>query len=393
MPLARADRVVHGALAAGARSVDDGTLRCKYCDCEPSCRYRDGLQETADLVAAEMGVRRPPDRVAVGRPHRRPVVGPGDRRGDPGARGCGTKRRWWSAARASSPITSRRSTTSTSRRNRRGRGGRARVRAHADAERRSRVLRRARRRSSGRSWRRLPLVKLDHLERQLDPAAAAAAARAARASRARRRVPAGDQGRGRRCSRRMELDAAGYESRHLRPARVQRRCHPVAGRAWQTCRVGFDSDPVPEQSRVLAARAGEVDVVCVYVVNGKAVGDPAYETKLAWLDALRAWLAATYDPAAPLVSRGTSTSRPTTATSGIRSSGATRTSRAIRNGNASAGAVDWGLTDLGRARGGRRRRARSRTGTTRPGPSTRGGGCGSTWRSDRAEVADSDGRS
>lgn len=69
-------------------------------------------------------------------------------------------------------------------------------------------------------------------------------------------------------------------------------------------KVGFDKDPVPEQSRVLAARVGDLDVVCVYVVNGKAVGDPAYDTKLAWLEAFRAWVAATYDPASRLVIMG-----------------------------------------------------------------------------------------
>ncbi len=64
---------------------------------------------------------------------------------------------------------------------------------------------------------------------------------------------------------------------------------------------GFDGDPVAEQSRVVSARVGDLGVVCVYAVNGKAVGDPAYETKLAWYDALRAWLAQTADPARPLV--------------------------------------------------------------------------------------------
>ena len=35
--------------------MENGTLRCKTCTvCETSCRYRDGLQETADLVAKEL---------------------------------------------------------------------------------------------------------------------------------------------------------------------------------------------------------------------------------------------------------------------------------------------------------------------------------------------------
>jgi ferrochelatase len=53
---ARADAtVLFTAHSLPVRTADDGTLRCKYCDCDDSCRYRDGLQETADLVAAEVG--------------------------------------------------------------------------------------------------------------------------------------------------------------------------------------------------------------------------------------------------------------------------------------------------------------------------------------------------
>ena len=50
---------------------------------------------------------------------------------------------------------------------------------------------------------------------------------------------------------------------------------------------GF-ADP---QRRVLAATCGDVRVVNVYVPNGQVVGSEKYAYKLAWLDALRAWLA------------------------------------------------------------------------------------------------------
>jgi protoporphyrin/coproporphyrin ferrochelatase len=59
IPAADRDRtlVLFTAHSLPTRVVDDGTLRCKACDrCEVSCRYRDGLQETADLVAAELGL-------------------------------------------------------------------------------------------------------------------------------------------------------------------------------------------------------------------------------------------------------------------------------------------------------------------------------------------------
>jgi exodeoxyribonuclease III len=64
---------------------------------------------------------------------------------------------------------------------------------------------------------------------------------------------------------------------------------------------GFDGDPIPEQSRVLSCRIGDLRIVCVYVVNGRAIGTDAYETKLRWLDALHGWLEATQDPSEPLV--------------------------------------------------------------------------------------------
>jgi ferrochelatase len=48
---------VFSAHSLPVRKADDGTLRCKLCDCVGSCRYRDALQETADLVAERLGLR------------------------------------------------------------------------------------------------------------------------------------------------------------------------------------------------------------------------------------------------------------------------------------------------------------------------------------------------
>jgi ferrochelatase len=48
--------VIFSAHSLPVRTVDDGTLRCKRCDCDDSCRYRDGLQATADLVAERVGL-------------------------------------------------------------------------------------------------------------------------------------------------------------------------------------------------------------------------------------------------------------------------------------------------------------------------------------------------
>jgi ferrochelatase len=60
--LAAGDRsgamVLFTAHSLPTRVVEDGSLRCKTCDCPGSCRYRDGLQETADLVAETIGLER-----------------------------------------------------------------------------------------------------------------------------------------------------------------------------------------------------------------------------------------------------------------------------------------------------------------------------------------------
>jgi len=48
--------VIFSAHSLPVRTLEDGALRCKYCDCDASCRYRDGLQETADLVAERLSI-------------------------------------------------------------------------------------------------------------------------------------------------------------------------------------------------------------------------------------------------------------------------------------------------------------------------------------------------
>ena len=48
--------VIFSAHSLPVRTLDDGTQRCKTCDCDASCRYRDGLQQTADLVAERLGL-------------------------------------------------------------------------------------------------------------------------------------------------------------------------------------------------------------------------------------------------------------------------------------------------------------------------------------------------
>jgi len=47
---------IFSAHSLPVRSTDDGGVRCRDCGCEHSCRYRDGLQETAELVARNLGL-------------------------------------------------------------------------------------------------------------------------------------------------------------------------------------------------------------------------------------------------------------------------------------------------------------------------------------------------
>ena len=108
--------VLFTAHSLPTRVMEDGSLRCKTCDCASSCRYRDGLQETADLVAADDRARELRDRVAERRPYDRSLVGAAGRGVDPRGRRDGPSAPWSSARPASSRTTSRSSTTSTSRR-------------------------------------------------------------------------------------------------------------------------------------------------------------------------------------------------------------------------------------------------------------------------------------
>ena len=149
----------------------------------------------------------------------------------------------------------------------------------------------------------------------------------------------------------LEIAAAGYD------------CATLGQRAYNGVAIlsrvglgqvglGFEGDPVPEQSRVISATAGDVRVVCVYVVNGKAVGEPAYQVKLAWLDALREWLAASHEASEPLLVCGDFNVAPDDRDVWDPDlwRGQNLASEPERERIRALGA--WGLTDLGRAAAG-----------------------------------------
>ncbi len=88
---------------------------------------------------------------------------------------------------------------------------------------------------------------------------------------------------------RTQIEAAGYRALYT----GQKTYNGVALLAK-----GEATDPVltlpgfeDAQKRLLAATLDDVRVVCLYVPNGQSVGSDKYHYKLAWLDALVAWLA------------------------------------------------------------------------------------------------------
>jgi exodeoxyribonuclease-3 len=101
--------------------------------------------------------------------------------------------------------------------------------------------------------------------------------------------------------------AAGYELAHHGEGRwngvaIASRCgladvvtnfgQPL--RPAQTPEVG-DDEPFGE-ARMIAATCGGIRVVCTYAPNGRVVGSPFYDAKLAWFARLADWLAAAANP-------------------------------------------------------------------------------------------------
>jgi exodeoxyribonuclease-3 len=64
-----------------------------------------------------------------------------------------------------------------------------------------------------------------------------------------------------------------------------------------------DDEPLAE-ARMIAAVCAGVRVVSLYAPNGRMVGSPFYQAKLAWFDRLARWVADAAEPADPLVLGG-----------------------------------------------------------------------------------------
>jgi exodeoxyribonuclease-3 len=145
----------------------------------------------------------------------------------------------------------------------------------------------------------------------------------------------------------MELSAAGYDVATF-GQRAYNGVAMLSRTALSDVRTGFDGNPAPKQSRVLSATTAGMQVVCVYVVNGKAVGDPAYDTKLAWLDALSAWVASTYDPNGDLIIMGDFNIAPDDRDVWDADLWRGRILASDPERERLHRLLDWGLTDLGR---------------------------------------------
>jgi len=87
---------------------------------------------------------------------------------------------------------------------------------------------------------------------------------------------------------RQEIEAAGYQIAFS----GQKTYNGVALLAREAITDVVCGNPLfPDpQKRLLAATVRGVRVVCAYVPNGQAVGSDKYAYKLAWLDALHAWV-------------------------------------------------------------------------------------------------------
>ncbi len=68
-----------------------------------------------------------------------------------------------------------------------------------------------------------------------------------------------------------------------------------------------------DEARFLAATIDGIRFVCVYGPNGRIVGSPFYEGKLAWFERLERWIVAETDPSQPLVIGGDFNIAPTDA--------------------------------------------------------------------------------
>ena len=85
----------------------------------------------------------------------------------------------------------------------------------------------------------------------------------------------------------LELRAAGYESHHHSAGRwAGVAILARTGLALEDAACGLAGEMVPSEARWCEATVGGLRVASVYVTNGRAIGTPPFEEKLAFLDAM-----------------------------------------------------------------------------------------------------------
>src|SRR5688572_24882647 len=73
-----------------------------------------------------------------------------------------------------------------------------------------------------------------------------------------------------------------------------------------------DDEPLAE-ARMISALCGGIRVTCIYAPNGRTVGSPFYQAKLAWFARLGRWLREAQSPDEPLLIGGDFNVAPTDA--------------------------------------------------------------------------------
>ena len=108
---------------------------------------------------------------------------------------------------------------------------------------------------------------------------------------------------------------------------------------------GIDPDDPHTEARMIGARCGDVNVVSVYVPNGRQLDSLHYERKLDWLGRFDRWLQAHHEPSQPLILGGDYNIAPTDIDVWDASANHGGTHVSERERQALAALTDWGLVD------------------------------------------------
>ena len=159
---------------------------------------------------------------------------------------------------------------------------------------------------------------------------------------------------------RLAFQAAGYELAHhgeggRNGVAIASRCGIADvvtnfGRPLEEAHTDDPDDEPFAEARMIAARCGDVRVVCVYAPNGRVVGSRFYDAKLVWYERLLGWLGEATRKDEALVLGGDLNIAPTDLDVWDPKAchGGTHVSAPERA--AFARLLDWGLVDVYRAR-------------------------------------------